>query len=192
MYISLLSFGQRKDSIYLKSGEVLAVEKILDFGYTISHYIDSKAIYEDSILYNPLGYKSTIKKINYNDVLKMYSRYKDRNYIQEYKFYLNNYKSNIEEYKNRYYQYNINQYYKQSALAYGFFIGGSIITLIGYRLPIPNINAPNNYGINKVATIAVGGIFIGSGIVLKLDSYKYFKIARIGPTMTGVGVNIDF
>jgi len=192
VFVSLSVFSQKKDSIYLKIGEVIPVEQI----------ILNKNV--DSLSYHPLGETTIIRKISLKDVSKIYSRYDDVNYLREY----NNYNLKInEDYKFNYIRSNLNAFYKEKMKGYCFIASGVALSCAGYIISSSTYNSNPEYyaniksnnrteDINGVdignVVMIVGGISSLIGIIINIDSYSWIKKASISPTVNGISIKANF
>ena len=112
---------------------------------------------------------------------------RERNIPNEHKWTINN-KTDSLEYEIAYMRYCLGHFHKQHNLGVTMQIVGATTVSLAY------VMASSSYSGNSGAGLfALGGFVVTIvGVVIELDSFKWFKRASIRPSRYGVGLSLYF
>ena len=171
IFFCSLVYGQRKDTLFLKSGQVLTVFKIAYIEGNQIHFI-LKEGQETQLVDTSLVQKYCMdvdSKINYSKSI-------------ESDYYQLNKNRSEQDYKTGWIQYNLQNYYGEERTSQIFYGAGLLAGAVYLCLPDEkNNNSPILY---------VSGTLTLIGYLIHLDSFKWLKRASIEPIRNGVSVKL--
>ncbi len=174
LLFTFVAYSQN-DTIFLKSGEIYTVYRVLDIedGYlTFKRNKDSNISTIDASLVKTIGFQP--KQLR--DATDAY----DKAYIIEGSFYEKNKKLSESAYNDAWIQHNLNRFYTQKRCAqicYGLSLATSILYYTG--------------SFDKELLYVSAGLSIAA-LAIDFHSYRWIKRASIKPSLQSLSVQLEF
>jgi hypothetical protein len=169
------AYSQQNDTIFLKSGEIYTVYRVLDIedGYlTFKRNKESNISTFDASLVKTIGFQP--KQLR--DATDAY----DKAYMIEGSFYDKNKKLSESAYNDAWIQHNLNRFYTQKRCAqicYGLSLATSILYYTG--------------SFDKELLYVSAGLSIAA-LAIDFHSYKWIKRASIKPSLQSLSLQLEF